>query len=409
MRITLLAAGTRGDVSPYLALLDALRDAGHVTRIGTHATYADIIAAHGHEHAVLPGDPRALHDLDVWRTLAISRRRPAAHARAVHDGMATLIEQISEADLAAAGEGSDLIVFGMTLPHAHDAAAALDVPAIAAALTPFGRTRAFPHPVLAGGLSFGRLGNALSYAPAQRLLREPFIEPVRPAARRALPRWPPRPFVFGFSPTVVPRPLDWPPHLRVSGFWLPPRSQAALPDAVSAFLDAGPPPVYAGFGSMRPPDPPALARAIVAGVLRTGDRLVLDAGWADLGSDLASDRVLVVRDLPHDVLFERVKAVIHHGGAGTTAVGLRAGRPTLVVPFVFDQFFWGSRVAALGAGPRPIPQQRLDQARLARALRQLSAPETVAAAERVGRALAAEDGPRRGVEAIEALAQAELA
>src|SRR5690606_19496179 len=118
---------------------------------------------------------------------------------------------------------------------------------------------------------------------------------------------------------------------------------------------------------------------------RTGQRGVLAKGWGGLAAaDLPPD-VAVVEDVPHDWLFPQVAAVVHHGGAGTTGAGLRAGRPTLICPFFGDQPFWGRRVAALGAGPRPIPQRRLTATRLAEAIRELvSSAEMRERAEALG-------------------------
>ena len=119
-------------------------------------------------------------------------------------------------------------------------------------------------------------------------------------------------------------------------------------------------------------------------------------------SPRSSDDVLVVRDIPHDWLFPRTAAVVHHGGAGTTAAGLRAGRPTLICPVLGDQGFWAERVYSLGAGPRPIPIRRLTTANLTERLNQLlTEPRYRATADSIGEAIRSEDGTGQALRTLE--------
>ncbi len=205
---------------------------------------------------------------------------------------------------------------------------------------------------------------------------------------------------------------------HVTGYWpLPPVSDWSPPADLAAFLDAGPPPVCIGFGSTPSEDPGALTATVLEAVRRAGVRAVLLSGWGGLvsagrseeGAGPATDRddVIVVDEVPHEWLFPRMAAVVHHGGAGTTGAAFRAGVPAVVVPFVVDQPFWGSRVEALGVGPRPVPRRGLTAAALADALRIAVGDRAMAErAAGLGRRIRAEDGVAAAVEVFGEMAGA---
>ena len=173
-----------------------------------------------------------------------------------------------------------------------------------------------------------------------------------------------------YSPSLIPHPADWPDSVHVTGSYsLDAEADWQPSPALEAFLAAGEPPVYIGFGSMAGRNPEQLARLILEALAKSGQRGLLLTGWGGLRTESVPDNVFVVDSAPHSWLFPRMAAVVHHGGAGTTAEGLRAGVPTVIVPFVFDQPFWGARVKALGLGPEPIPQKQLTADRLAHAIR----------------------------------------
>jgi UDP:flavonoid glycosyltransferase YjiC (YdhE family) len=187
--------------------------------------------------------------------------------------------------------------------------------------------------------------------------------------------------------------------VSVTGWLLPEPSDAPLPDDVERFLAAGEPPVFIGWGSMPVADPDTTGRLLHGALRRAGLRAIV--GGAAASTVTSDDTVLAVEEIPHEQLLPRVRAVVHHGGSGTTGAGLRAGRPTLITPFIFDQFFWGHRVHRLGAGPRPIPFGRLTEERLARALRALVSGHHDAAAARLGHHIQAEQPAARAVAALE--------
>jgi UDP:flavonoid glycosyltransferase YjiC (YdhE family) len=211
------------------------------------------------------------------------------------------------------------------------------------------------------------------------------------------------PVLYGFSPLVIPPPPDWGGNVHVTGYWfLEPAVSWTPPADLTTFLDGGPPPIYVGFGSMSSRRPEETTRLVLSALAQTGQRAVLLSGWGGLTKADLPDSVLMIHSVPHDWLFRRVAAVVHHGGAGTTAAGLRAGAPSVIIPFFGDQPFWGQRVVALGVGPEPIPRQQLTAESLAAAIEE--AVTNVAMRRRaadLGEQIRAEDGVARAVEAIQ--------
>jgi sterol 3beta-glucosyltransferase len=189
----------------------------------------------------------------------------------------------------------------------------------------------------------------------------------------------------------------------VTGYWfLDLAGEYTPPPALLDFLAAGDPPVSIGFGSMVDHEKEEMTRLIVQALDQARQRAVLLGGWAELGFGQLPDNIFPLDFAPHDWLFPRMAAVVHHGGAGTTAAGLRAGVPNVIVPFFADQFFWGWRVAQLGAGPQPIPRKELSAQKLVGAIRQAVGDAGMCARARVlGEQVRAEDGIAQAVELVE--------
>jgi sterol 3beta-glucosyltransferase len=213
------------------------------------------------------------------------------------------------------------------------------------------------------------------------------------------------PLLHPWSRHVAPDPPDGPrKDVWTTGYWFLDRADDWMPDPdLEAFLDAGPPPVYVGFGSMAGGNPEATARIVVEALDRAGCRGILARGWGGLAASDLPETVHLLDQAPHDGLFPRVAAVVHHGGAGTTAAGLRAGRPTVICPFFGDQPFWGRRVREAGAGPAPIPQSDLTSPRLAVALRTARTDAVRRSAAALGTKIRGEDGVATAVARLERL------
>jgi UDP:flavonoid glycosyltransferase YjiC (YdhE family) len=211
------------------------------------------------------------------------------------------------------------------------------------------------------------------------------------------------PLIFAYSPTVVPPPAGWAPHIHVAGYaFLEAPAGYEPPRQLAQFLEAGEPPVCVSFGSMVSRLGAGVSEIALAALQATGQRGIIVRGWGAPAAASGNERVLYVDDVPYDWLFPRCAAAVHHGGAGTTAAALRAGVPSVVVPHAADQPFWGKRVAALGAGPQPVPVRRLTTARLAAALQEARQVGLRSGAQAVARSICEEDGVARAVQIIEA-------
>jgi UDP:flavonoid glycosyltransferase YjiC (YdhE family) len=283
----------------------------------------------------------------------------------------------------------------------------LGIPAYPAYLQHVHTTAVYPSAMMPAAPWLGGVYNRLTYALGGELFwwaMRPIISAWR-QERLGLPALPrrsqfaawirePKPCFYGFSPTVVPRPPEWGDHIHITGYWFLPAPASWQPPAgLADFLAAGPPPVFVGFGSMTGRNPEQMAELVLAALARSRQRGLLLTGWGGLKpGDLPGD-VYAIEAAPFDWLFPRVAAVVHHGGAGTTGAGLAAGKPSIVVPFFADQHFWAWRVAALGAGPRPIPRRQLSAERLAAAITEVTtSPAIQARAAALGERIRAEDG-----------------
>lgn len=198
---------------------------------------------------------------------------------------------------------------------------------------------------------------------------------------------------------MIPKPKDWGSHIAISGFYFLSLANNYTPQPdLAAFLEAGPPPVYIGFGSIVVDDPRAMTKLIFEAIKKTGQRALVSKGWGGIGTDALDipEGVFMLGNVPHDWLFKHVSCVVHHGGAGTTAAGIAMGRPTVVVPFFGDQPFWGAMVAKAGAGPTPVPSKHLTAENLAAAILEALEPSVLERAHELGERIKSEQGNQTG-------------
>lgn len=414
MRAIILAPGSRGDVQPYVALGQALRALGHDCALVTTLDHEALVRSHGLEVATIPVSVAAeLARVEATRAVEgggvlSSFRQLAAMARRSARALAEVgLEACRGADVLVTNFSTALVADGLSKK--------LGVPVVQAYNVPVTPTSAFPG-ALFPGLDFGglsrRLGHRLTraalWATARASANEACVEVLGASPAPLLPRphagLLPGGVLYGFSEAFLPRPSDWASELEVTGFWFVDEPADLTPDpALERFLDEGPPPVCVGFGSMSTERPDQVGALVLEATQMAGVRLVLLSGWAGLEPSGLSSDVLTLPAAPHSWLFPRCRAVVHHGGAGTTAAAVRAGVPAVVAPFHGDQPFWASRVHALGLGPRPIPRKKLTSRLLADALSRAVADDALARrAAELGRVVRAERGAARAATLIAA-------
>lgn len=389
-----------------VALGTALVDAGHEVRMLGSPNGKAFAEEHG-----LRFDPLGLDIHDWFRN----------HAEFVQDRpLATFLSMSQEVnaqvrlhvqEMKRHGEWADIFVGGGVLHAAASVAEAFGKPyryiAYCAQIVP-SRLHA-PYVV-----PFQRLpgwANLLSWqlmdlvllagaAPALNRVRRELLDldPVWRITNQVTPRGS---VILAVNPDLAPTPYDHDPDLRVTGFLHLPQS-GPLPDDVDAFIEAGSPPVYIGFGSTTDHRAEQTTDLLVQAVEQAGARALIAHGWAGLAQGSLPSSCLAVGPLPHAVLFPRLSGVIHHGSSGTTATAALAGRPQLIVPHLLDQFYWGKHVQRVGLGPRPIRRRLLNSKNLSAAIRQLVDDDAMKTRARIfGERMQQRDGRAEAVKALE--------
>jgi len=386
MKILILTIGTRGDVQPYIALGRALMASGHDVTICTCSHFEPFVREYGLGYAYVNND-----FIDFMHTP--EGKIILGNAGSFWKTLVTLAPMISKlgdlqerqmADVWTACKESapDLILYHPKALGAPDFAEKLGVPCMLAFWLPiYVPTTEFPamgFPALPLGPGYRwstyHLIRKILLMMSKRVgkwRKQNGLHPRSPGFRMRLPDGRPIPVLHGFSRYIIPRPEDWPETAIVTGFWFLNREEDwHPPPSLTEFLSSGEPPVYFGFGSIFGRDPKRVTQIVLEAIQRTGVRAILARGWGGLepGDSAQSESVMFIDAAPHSWLFPKVKAVVHHGGCGTMAAGLLAGKPSIICPFFGDQPFWGRHVERLGVGPPPIPQKRLTVASLCHAI-----------------------------------------
>jgi sterol 3beta-glucosyltransferase len=414
MRIAVFSIGSRGDVQPYLALARGLRHVGHDVLLAGPPNFAPLAHTYQVPFAAVGPDWRSyLQKLGFHRIVDTGSwlRELPLLARAAH----LAIEQVLHETWSAL-QNAEALVAASGVPIAASFAERRGIPYIEAAMQPLTPTTAFPSAAVSMRLRLGPHGNVLSHCFLEQVLWQiyrthinrfrrqvlqlapyPFLGPMDALRRAGTPR------LYAFSPLVVAPPPDWSATTVITGYWFLPTAPDWSPSPqLRTFLDAGPAPIYMGFGSMFGGDPAATLALMLQALELSGQRAVLAQGWGGIeGAGRLPEHVLMIDEAPHDWLFPQMAALVHHGGAGTTGAGLRSGVPSIVVPHVFDQAFWASRVAALGVGPAPLPRPQLTAERLAEAICQAIEQAALRTrAQAVGSQIRAERGVANAIDSI---------
>jgi UDP:flavonoid glycosyltransferase YjiC (YdhE family) len=414
--ITFIAYGTRGDVQPAIALGKALHQRGHTVRILAGANFADWIRQHGLMPLPTQVDMQALMASEGGRDWVEKGHNPVLQLRIMGQLLDKHGMQIAS-DAWDACQGSDMIISSFTSDvYAVGMAQKLGVPHVSMPLQPTlfttkdGRTLLnAPLPTRKSWINywFGKLfietaawslyGDIANRVRTEMLGLSAQTRAENRAARQKMT------IIHGYSPHVVPHPADWPTNFHTVGYWfLDEHDQWQAPSELLKFLAGGSTPIAIGFGSMTGRNPQKMNEIVLEAVQMSGQRAILLSGWAGLGAKQLPKSVFQLPSAPHSWLFPQMAAVVHHGGAGSTAAGLRAGVPSILVPHFADQPFWGQRVSALGVGPKPIMRPKLTAHKLAERIDTAVSHQTMRQnAANLGEQIRVEDGIGRAVGLIE--------
>ena len=431
MHILILTLGSRGDVQPYVALGKGLQVSGHTVTLCTSTRFESFITEHGLNYGYMNDEMLRFMDSmqgrevmedanNLWEIIQTTRRLSKQVTPLQH-------KMLRDSWNTSQAANPDLILFHPKTYGGPHIAEKLGIPAILTVLLPMLVPTAeysnmgFPSLPLKGPLASGY--NKMTYwvtnkmfafsagklvkdwRSQQHLPPQPKFDILHTQTGEAIP------VLHGYSRHVAPEPTDWPENVMASGYWFleqPPTWQA--PPELEAFLQAGDPPVYVGFGSMAGRNPQRLTQIVIEALQQAQVRGILATGWGGLAADDLPETIFKLDQAPHDWLFPQMAAVVHHGGAGTTAAGLRAGCPTIICPFFGDQPFWGQRVHQLGVGSEPIPQKKLTAAKLATAIHTVTTNTSMQQkAQALGAKLRQEDGIATAIAFIETVSQRTVA
>lgn len=436
--IVIMVVGSRGDIQPFLRIGKHLKNEyGHRVRVATHPTFRDFVEKDsGLEFFSVGGDPSELMAFMVknpgivptfhtMKSGEIGKRR-AAMAE-MFDGFwrscihATEYEstnlKANDMDGRAVFIADAIIANPPSFAHVH-CAEALGIPLHLVFTFPYTPTQAFPHPLASIKPSNVEQGhtNFLSYLLVEMMTWQGLGDLINDFRVNTLALDPVStlwalcatyrmhvPVTYLWSPALIPKPGDWGEEIDVSGFvFLDLASTFEPPKALVEFLDAGEPPIYIGFGSIVVNDTDKLTEIIFEAVEKAGVRALVSRGWGEFGKEDAPDNIFMLDNTPHDWLFPRIKGCVHHGGAGTTAIGLKCGLPTMIVPFFGDQYFWGSMIGKSGAGPEPVPYKHLNSDKLAAGIKYLLTDKAKAAAGNIAISIELDgDGAKNAMETFQ--------
>jgi sterol 3beta-glucosyltransferase len=400
-KVLIVAAGSRGDVAPPAGVGARLRQAGYAVTMAADKAFAELIEDAGLEFRPLIGDMHAATDSELHAGTARDGAVSRSGAKLLKAAKQFIRDLNVDVAGIAADQVPDIVLLNPLGSAAYHVAEAHGIPSVGLHLQPQQPTAELPPIVF--GRSLGSVGNRAAgrltrlaeriyFAGINDIRAEHGLPPTTLAAtrrRQAAEHWP---ILHGISRHVVPRPRDWRPGLDIVGYWWPPiPSNWTPPEELRRFLDAGPPPVFVGFGSTNPGDREHLSDTVTTALRLAGQRGIIQAGWADLAA--SDDNMLTIGDVPHAWLFPRMAAVVHAAGAGTTAAGLRAGVPAVPIPMAGDGPFWSYRLTSLGVTPGPIRFKKLTTDRLADAVREaVTNPAYTQRATDLAADIAAEDG-----------------
>lgn len=403
--ITILCSGSRGDFQPYIALALELQKLGKDVRITGSKNFENFIRSYGidvypikADIESLKVDPKLLKDAgssdNPLKMLLTFNKMKKYGIYMVHD-------------FYSACEGSELIIYHPGCTIGYFAAEKFGIPSVLASPFPMHKTKERLSVVMYGKTNSNALTKAISYTMLQGMLWMASKTSVKGFFKERFGKLPDNfgcpferhtdqlhPAIVSCSNFVFERPADWDKNIHQSGYWFLEEPVAYTPPReLVDFLNAGEKPVYIGFGSMTTlGEDEDLAKLAVEAIIKSGRRGII----CGMGKpDNLPENIFTLDSIPHSWLFDKVLAVCHHGGAGTTAAGFKAGVPSIIVPFSNDQFAWAHRAYDLGVGSKPIPRKELTSDKLAAAINFALSDQIIANSRVLGRSIATENGAQK--------------
>ncbi|OHE77685.1 MAG: hypothetical protein A3F67_11930 [Verrucomicrobia bacterium RIFCSPHIGHO2_12_FULL_41_10] len=373
MRICVLCVGSQGDVAPFVALGSKLKSEGHDVVLATHEKFRAFT-----ERFSLPFQPIG-GDLSLTTTPEESRDLFAATGFMKVISIFKLMRLFYKVldgqlqDSFEAARNADMVIYHQAAFAGPHLAEHFHVPAVQMFLQPELPTAEHPSCLVGMPKWLGRIGNLIGHWISQQFLWQVFRGKINHWRVEHLklsksPFWKPTNYsnirnLVAFSPSLIPRPTDWNSSIGMTGFCRVLEEQQWQPSpALSHFLQDGEPPLYLGFGSLSETFSPEDIKMMITVLKERKIRTIVPKNLPGLQElKPPSPYIFAIDYVPHDWLFPRVSAVIHHGGVGTLSSGLHAGKPTWVMPCIVDQFFFGEKVVEWGIGPLAMPRNRITQ------------------------------------------------
>jgi sterol 3beta-glucosyltransferase len=413
MKISILTAGSRGDVQPYIALGLALKKAGYTVRIATFENFKSLVENSELGFFTVRGDVKQVIRTELGRS-AIRPDNPLKVMLSFKQ-LKKLVGDLQQ-DFYNACLDADAIIYHPGAAIGYFIAQEHKIPSILATPYAFTPTSDYPSLLFYNLPRLGKAFNILSYRIQSQIFWSTASQAIRDFWRAHFGHTPPgftnpilkqitqnNPTLISYSQHVFPRPASWPEHVHITGYWfLEDEAGWQPPQDLLDFLKGGKPPVYVGFGSVGDASHVEQKTHLVIEALKqSNQRAVIATGWNALTKiDELPGNIFMIDELPHRWLFPQMAAVIHHGGAGTTAEGFSAGIPSIILPYGNDQFAWGLRAFELGVGPRPVPQKHLTSEALSNAITAALKPQVLTAARLLGENIRQERGSENAVEII---------
>lgn len=408
MKIVVVGWGTTGDVYPLLALAEHLLRKNHQVRVCALSIYKDKISQIGADYCEV-GRTFDLAEFHQTMDTLIGMRDPMALLVLIAKEEILRHGEKRYHDCLALMEGYDLVICHSIDIPAQEAAIRNGLPWLTVTYCPgFIKTSdQAPHPLPNWGQTFNTFAwkivrFRLKYA-IDPLFND-FIVSVGGKPRLTVATdemYSPHLNLIAASPVICSS-VDLPSNHKFTGIWHLAQPDYVPPTELTDFLKDGPAPIIVTFGSMGGSDGRETTEILIDAIKMTDQRAIIQAGWGLLGNQDIDTDIYCTEYVPHRWLFPQARCVVHHGGAGTTASVCLAKVPSIVVPHIGDQFYWGKRIFDIGVAPRSIPRRNLTAKRLAKRIEHvLATPSMTEKAKRIGTQMESEDGLSRAVDMIE--------